>query len=147
MASEESQKARQRKAAHEEPDWSGLSGDEVEEIIVDLASEGKQSSEIGAILRDQYAVPDVKAATGKKVTEVMEEHDAAPPVPEDLRNLLARAVNLREHLKEHPKDLANRRGLQQIESRIRKLSRYYKEEEELPRDWTYTERTAKMVVE
>jgi small subunit ribosomal protein S15 len=139
--------ARARKAAHEDPEWSNLSGKEVEEVVVDLAEEGKQSSEIGTILRDQYAVPDVKAATGKKITEIMEEHDADPPVPEDLRNLLARAVNLREHLRENPNDKHNRRGLRQIESRIRKLAKYYKRQGDLDRDWTYSERTAKMVVE
>ncbi|PSG97197.1 30S ribosomal protein S15 [Thermoplasmatales archaeon SW_10_69_26] len=139
--------ARARKAAHEDPDWSRLTGKEVEELVVDLADEGKQSSEIGTILRDQYAVPDVKAATGKKITAIMEENDVDPPVPEDLRNLLARAVNLREHLKENPNDLHNRRGLQQIESKIRKLAKYYKEEGELDREWAYSERTAKMVVE
>lgn len=139
--------ARARKATHEDPEWSRLSGNEVEELVVQLAEEGNQSSEIGMILRDQYAVPDVKAATGSKVTEIMEEEDVAPPVPEDLRNLLARAVNLREHLREHPNDKHNRRGLQQVESKIRKTSKYYKEQGELDRDWTYSERTAKMVVE
>jgi small subunit ribosomal protein S15 len=139
--------ARARKAAHEDPDWSPLSGQEIEEKVVELADEGKQSSEIGTILRDQHAVPDVKAATGKKITDIMEENDVEPPVPEDLRNLLARAVNLREHLRENPNDKHNRRGLQQIESRIRKLAKYYKEKGELDRDWTYSERTAKMVVE
>ena len=139
--------ARARKAAHEDPDWSRLSAGEVEEQVVKLAEEGKQSSEIGMILRDQYAVPDVKAVTGKKITEIMEDNDVSPPVPEDLRNLLARAVNLREHLREHPNDLHNKRGLQQVESKIRKLAKYHKEQGDLPRDWTYSERTAKMVVE
>lgn len=147
MASQESEAARARKAAHEQPEWSNLSSDEVEELVVKLARDGKQSAEIGSILRDQYAVPDVKAATGKKMTAILEEHDLQPAVPEDLRNLMARAVNLREHLRENPKDKHNRRGLQKLESKIRGLAKYYKEKGVLPYEWTYSERTAKMVIE
>lgn len=147
MAPEEGDDPRARKAAHEHPEWSDLSSDEVEELIVKMARDGKQSAEIGSILRDQYAVPDVKAVTGKKITAIMEENDLEPPVPEDLRNLMARALNLREHLRDNPKDNHNRRGLQQIESRIRRLAKYYKEQDELPYDWAYSEETAKMVVE
>lgn len=147
MVTEESEAARARKAAHEQPEWSDLSGDEVEELVVKLARDGKQSAEIGSILRDQYAVPDVKAATGNKMTEILEEHDLLPPVPEDLLNLMERAINLREHVRENPKDHHNRRGLQKLESKIRSLATYYKEQGELPYDWTYSERTAKMLVE
>lgn len=146
MAPEEDD-PRARKAAHEHPEWSDLSGDEVEELVVKLAREGKQSAEIGSILRDQYAVPDVKAATDKKVSEIIEEHDLEGPVPEDLLNLMTRALNLREHLRQNPNDTHNRRGLQQIESRIRRLSKFYKRKGELPYDWTYSEETAKMIVE
>ncbi len=147
MPSEESKVARARKATQEEPEWSSLSSDEIEELVVKLARDGMQSAEIGTVLRDQYAVPDIKTATGKKVTEILDEHDLLPDIPEDLRNLMARAVNLREHLRENPKDHHNRRGLQKLESKIRSLATYYKEQEELPYEWTYSERTAKMLIE
>lgn len=147
MPSNESEAARARKAAGEVPEWSPLDEDEVEELVVELGREGKQSAEIGSILRDQHAVPDVKAVTGKNITDILEEEDLLPPVPEDLANLMARALNLREHLREHPHDKENRRGLQRLEAHIRSLAKYYKEQEKLPYDWAYDERTAKMVVE
>ncbi len=147
MPSQESEAARARKAAHEVPEWSTLDADEVEELIIELGREGKQSAHIGTILRDQHAVPDVKAVTGKKITDILDEEDLLPPVPEDLANLMARALNLREHLRDHPKDKENKRGLQQLEANIRSLAKYYREKEALPYDWKYDERTAQMVVE
>ncbi len=147
MPSQESEAARARKAAQEVPEWSRLDEDEIEELVIELGREGQGSAEIGSTLRDQHAVPDVKAATGKKITEILDEEDLLPPVPEDLANLMARALNLREHLREHPNDKENRRGLQQLEAHIRSLAKYYKEQGELPYEWAYDERTAKMVVE
>ncbi len=134
-------------AGHENPEWVNLSSDEVEELIVKMARDGMQTAEIGVVLRDQYAVPDVKAATGKTLTQVLEDNDAAPDVPEDLANLIRRAMNLRDHLREHPKDTHNMRGLQIVESRIRRLVKYYKRQQELPYDWKYSERNAKLLVE
>ena len=52
------------------PDWSSLNPRETEARILELAKTGKSTSEIGTILRDQYAVPDIKIATGKKVTKM-----------------------------------------------------------------------------
>lgn len=134
-------------AGHENPEWVNLSSDEVEELIVKMARDGMQTAEIGVVLRDQYAVPDVKAATGKTLTQVLEDNDAAPDVPEDLANLIRKAMNLRDHLREHPKDNHNMRGLQIVESRIRRLVKYYKRRQELPYDWKYSERNAKLLVE
>ena len=42
------------------PDWSSLNPREIESRVIELAKSGKPTSEIGLILRDQYAVPDVK---------------------------------------------------------------------------------------
>ncbi len=136
-----------RPPREEHPDWSELEAGEVEDKIVELAQEGHTTSEIGMILRDQFAVPDVKVATGKKLGRIVEEHDLAPSVPEDLMNLMRRAVNLREHLSQHPKDNHNRRGLQLIESKIRRVARYHKEQGNLPHDWVYSPATAKLLVE
>lgn len=136
-----------RPVRDEHPDWAELDADEVEPKVVELADEGHSSAEIGMILRDQYAVPDVKLATGKKVSEIIEENDLDPDVPEDLRNLMQRAVNLRDHLADHPNDTANRRGLQLIESKIRRISRYHKEQGDLPHDWTYSPKQAQLLLE
>ncbi|MCD6473502.1 MAG: 30S ribosomal protein S15 [Thermoplasmata archaeon] len=119
------------------PEWS-LKAEEIEEKIVKLAEEGKPPALIGLILRDVYGVPDVKAALGKKLTKVLEEHGLAPKIPEDLANLVDKRNNLMKHLEKHPKDIHNRRRLQLIEAKIKRLVKYYKREGKLPENWSYT---------
>jgi len=69
-----------------------------------------------------------------------------PPIPEDLLRLMARAVNLRRHLQEHPKDYASKRGLIEIESKIKALIKYYKRVGKLPPDFEYNPERAKVLV-
>ncbi|PSQ51698.1 30S ribosomal protein S15, partial [Halobacteriales archaeon SW_8_65_20] len=94
---------------------------------------GDDPSQIGMKLRDEgvqgVPVPDVKAVTDKKVGEILDEHDAGRAVPEDLRNLLARAVRLRDHIDENQTDYHNKRALQNTESKIRRLIDYYRGDE------------------
>ncbi|MBC7119946.1 MAG: 30S ribosomal protein S15, partial [Methanobacteriaceae archaeon] len=66
--------------------------------------------------------------------------------PEDLINLMKKAVNIREHLKEHPKDLHSRRGLQLVESKIRRLVKYYVRKGVLPEGWKYDPEKAALIV-
>jgi small subunit ribosomal protein S15 len=47
----------------ENPKWSPKAKD-VEKKIVELASEGQSTSQIGIALRDTHAVPSVKLAMG-----------------------------------------------------------------------------------
>ncbi len=129
------------------PDWVTVEADEIEELIVKLAKRGRTASEIGVIIRDQYGVPDVELAIDKSVTEVLEENDLDPEFPEDLLALMERAVNLKEHLEEHPKDKANRRGLNLVESKIRRLVKYYKKEGKLDEDWKYSIDKAEMLTQ
>ncbi len=119
------------------PDWS-LKPKEIEELIIKMAGEGKEPSIIGIILRDVYGVSDVKAATGKRITDVLEEHNILPPLPEDLTNLLAKREYLKKHLQEHRKDLHNFRRMYLIEAKINRLVKYYKREGKVPADWTYS---------
>ncbi|MEM1514191.1 MAG: 30S ribosomal protein S15 [Candidatus Thermoplasmatota archaeon] len=119
------------------PEWS-LRPNEIEELIVKMAEEGKEASTIGLILRDVYGVPDVKAALGKRITDVLEEHKILPPIPEDLANLLAKRESLKKHLQEHKKDLHNLRRMHLIEAKINRLVNYYKREGRIPADWTYS---------
>lgn len=136
--------------ADENPEWSDVDADAVEERVVELAQQGDDPSQIGMKLRDEgvqgVPVPDVKLVTGKKVGEILDEHDAAPEVPEDLRNLLARAVRLRDHMDENQTDYQNKRALQNTESKIRRLVDYYRGDE-LDEDFTYSYDDAKELLE
>ena len=128
------------------PEWVEYSTEEIEELILKLTKEGNSTSKIGIILRDQYGIPDVKLITGQKITKILEKHGQGLEYPEDLMNLIRRAVNIREHLEETPKDLHTRRGLRIIESKIRRLVRYYTNEGVLPEGWRYDPRSAALLV-
>jgi small subunit ribosomal protein S15 len=128
------------------PEWIEYSNEEIEELILKLTKEGNSTSMIGIILRDQYGIPDVKLVTGEKITKILEKHGQGLEYPEDLMNLIRRAVNIREHLDENPKDLHTRRGLRIIESKIRRLVRYYTREGVLPEGWRYDPRSAALLV-
>ncbi len=117
------------------PAWLKLTPEEVEALVVKLAKEGHPPSMIGVILRDQYAVPLVKAVTGKTVLQILKENNLAPPIPEDLANLLERARRMRLHLKRFRSDRYNVHRLQLVESKIRRLVKYYKREGVLPQNW------------
>jgi len=139
-----------RPTADEPPEWSDVDEDAIEERVVELAEEGHDPSQIGLELRDEGVqgtpVPDVKLATGRKVTEILEAHDAAPDLPEDLRNLMARAVRLRDHMDENPGDAQNKRALQNTESKIRRLVDYYRGDE-LDAEFTYEYDEARELLE
>ncbi len=128
------------------PEWIEYSNEEIEELIMKLRKEGNSTSMIGVVLRDQYGIPDVKLITGKKITKILEDHGQELKYPEDLMNLIRRAVNIRDHLAENPKDLHTRRGLRFIESKIRRLVRYYVREGVLPEGWRYDPRSAALLV-
>jgi len=131
----------------ENPKWVQQSPAEIMDLVAKLAGEGMSGAMIGLVLRDQYAVPNVRLATGKTVKEILDAKGVKFELPEDLQALMKRAVSLSGHVKKHPKDLHNERGLRLIESNIRRLTKYYKREGVIPQTWTYTLDTAALQVE
>jgi len=129
------------------PDWSSLNPREVESRVIELAKSGKSTSEVGMVLRDQYAVPDVQLATGKKISKILESNNIKPEIPEDMRNLIGIALSLRKHLETNKKDLHNKRSLHLTESKIRRLTKYYVSSKKLPEGWKYTPEQAKLMFE
>ncbi len=127
------------------PSWSEYSKDEVVDLVLKYKREEYSPSRIGTVLRDQHGIPSVRLAAGRKVTKILQEHGEAPKLPEDLTNLMKQAVNLRKHMEEHPKDLHSKRGLQLIESKIRRLVKYYRGKK-LPEDWRYEPERAELLV-
>ncbi|MEA2056050.1 MAG: 30S ribosomal protein S15 [Candidatus Thermoplasmatota archaeon] len=127
------------------PDWSALNTREVESRVIELSKRGKSTSEIGLVLRDQYAVPDVKLATGKKISKILESNGLKPEIPEDMRNLIGSALQLRKHLETNKKDLHNKRSLHLTESKIRRLAKYYHSRDKLPEGWKYSPEQAKLM--
>lgn len=130
----------------EVPSWSIADAKEVEKLVLELRKQGKSSSEIGLILRDKHSVPDVKLATGKRIGRILKEAGVAPKIPEDLQNLILKALGLRKHLSENMNDLHNSRRLQLTESKVRRLVRYYITAGKLPADWEYKPETAEILL-
>ena len=117
----------------ENPAWVPLSKVEIEEQAVKLGKDGLTAARIGLVLRDQYAVPDVKLATGSTVAQILGANNLTPKIPDDLVALMRKAINLQTHLVENKKDLANKRNMKMIESKIRRIVKYYKREGMLAR--------------
>ena len=131
----------------ENPEWVPLNAEEIEKRIVKLAKDGVNSSRIGMTLRDQYGVPSTKLALGKSISEILAENDLRPKLPDDLASLMRKAVNLNNHLSENHKDIMNKRSLQLIESKIRRLTKYYKKTGILPQDWKYSIKTVELQIQ
>ena len=129
------------------PEWVPMLPREVESKVVELAKEGKQPAVIGLILRDSYGIPSVQEVTGKKIQQILQANGLAGKLPQDLQNLVQRAISLQEHLAANPRDLHNLRGLELMESRIRSLARYYQGRGELPTEWNYTREGARLLVD
>ena len=133
-----------KKPMKKKADWLVYDKDETENIIIKLAKEGKTSSQIGIILRDQYGIPDVSILK-IKISKVIEK-TAKKEVPEDLYNLIKRAVNLHKHMDKNKKDSKSKHGLELIESKIRRLGKYYARTGKLPSNWKYSLDKAKLLV-
>jgi small subunit ribosomal protein S15 len=131
-----------RPVSRRPPSWCRYQPEEVEAFVIKLAKDGHSLSQIGTILRDQYAIPLVKPITGKSISGILEAAGMAPSMPEDLANLIKKAHGLAVHMDKNAKDLHNKRAMQVIEARIHKLSRYYKQKGVLPQNWKYKAKVA-----
>ncbi len=129
------------------PEWVSVSSEEVVAQAVQLAKTGVPAAQVGQNLRDSFGVPSVRAITGKRLVPLLAENGLRPDIPDDLQALLKRVVHLQRHLQTHPKDLANRRGLSLMESRIRRLARYYRQRRRIPENWRYSAAGAALQVE
>jgi small subunit ribosomal protein S15 len=132
------------RAAHS---WTPISKKEIEKLVVDLAKQRHGSAKIGIVLRDKHGVPDVKAATGKTVSQIIKENNLYPELPEDMMSLLRKAVKLRAHLESNKADKHSKKGLEHLESKIRRLGKYYVRKGDLPEGWKYSSEEAKLIVQ
>ena len=119
------------------PEWVKQSNEEIEGLITKYAKEGMTSSQIGLKLRDQHAIPLVKPIINKGIKEVLIENKLNPEIPEDLNNIVMKAVNLQKHLKENRSDNRNTRALELVEAKVHRLSTHYKKTGEIDQKWKY----------
>ncbi|MCC7570880.1 30S ribosomal protein S15 [Candidatus Micrarchaeota archaeon] len=128
------------------PEWVQYSPKEVESMVVKLSKEGNSPAMIGMILRDQYGVPDVKLICKKTLTELLKKNGIKTEIPEDLLNLIKKAVKMRRHLTDNTRDTSNKTKLIFVESKIRRLGKYYAKNGYLPAKWRYDPKIAALLV-
>ena len=141
-------KAKSHKPAEKTvPTWIRYKKKEVGMLIIKLAKDEKNPSQIGLILRDKYGIPDVKTVIGKSVTKLLKEKNLASNIPEDLMALMKRAIKIRNHLDENRHDETAKRGLTLTESKIKRLIKYYKTNKRLSIEWKYDADKLKLLIE
>lgn len=137
---------RKRPKRKEEAEFVKLTKDEIKEIVRNLALQGYGPSKIGLMLRDLYGVPSFKAQVGEKLEAFLRKENLYKAFPEDLLQLFKKAVRMHEHLKSHKKDVHNKVKLSHIESKIKRLLKYYKRIGKVPKDWNYSIERASLLV-
>ena len=129
------------------PSWSESDKGTVEELILKYANEGYSSAKIGTLLRDMHAVPDVRLVMGERISQTLSRNNLDSTYPEDMMNLMRKALSLIDHLSSNKKDLHNRRQLELCESRLRRLAKYYVGTGRISSTWTYKRDQLRLMVE
>ncbi|MDD2678464.1 MAG: 30S ribosomal protein S15 [Candidatus Nanoarchaeia archaeon] len=126
--------------------WVNYSADEIEKLVEKIGKTGARSAKVGRVLRDSYGIPSVKDLAKKKLNAVLKKTQKQE-LPEDLFNLLKRAVKAKKHLEKNKKDVGSDHGFRLIESKIKRLVKYYKSKKVLEHSWVYSIEKAKLLVE
>jgi small subunit ribosomal protein S15 len=79
----------------------------------------------------------VRVAVNKRLSEILRENGIKEEMPEDLNQLVQKALALQRHLRTHNSDHRNVRSLELIEAKIHRLSKYYKRNQKIPKNWKY----------
>ena len=126
--------------------WLRYGAKEIELLIQKLAKRGTTASVIGMKLRDTYGIPDVKKITKKSISEILTKHKLAPPLPQDLIDLIKKDITLSSHRETNKKDMTAKRGTTLTESKINRLVKYYKSTGKLKPDWQYRRDQARLLI-
>ena len=117
--------------------WVKQDTKEIEDLVIKYTKDGLTPSQIGIKLRDQHAIPLVKPIINKTISDVLDQNDLKSEIPEDLNNIVIKAVGLQKHLKSNKNDRRNVRSLELIEAKVHRLSMYYKKIGRIPENWKY----------
>lgn len=105
----------------EKPTWIKMSEADMKALIAELA-EKYPASQIGMILRDQYAIPTTRVF-GKKLNKYLEELGIQSN--EELTNAEKKVDSLKEHLKNNGADKRSKHKLQKAQAHLNKTKKYY----------------------
>lgn len=118
----------------------------VEELIGKYAKQGLGAAQIGQALKDKHKVLYVRPVIGKRLVKYIDEKGLGTALPYDLTNLMKKAVNMRKHISKNKQDVHNTTRLHRVESKIWRLSKYYKGTGRLPGTWVYDPEQAALMI-
>ena len=128
------------------PEWSATKKAEIAEVILKMAREGVPAAKIGLTMRDQYAVPNLRALLGMSLKAFLLKEKALGEYPDDIIALIKKAVRMAGHIKASKNDTHNVVKLNHVESKIHRLVRYYSSRGMLPAGWKYDREKAALLV-
>ena len=118
---------------------------EINKTIETLSKKGESKAKIGLELKKQKVY--VKKETGKRISKIQEELNInSNKLPDDLMDLIRKAVKLLKHKESNKKDMTSKRGYQLTVSKINRLRNYYISKNKIPKNWRYSDKTAKLLV-
>lgn len=122
-------------AVHSREPWHALNTTQVIEQIITLAKKGVPPSKIGLYMRDLYGIGSVSSLTGNRITAILRKNGLAPTIPEDLDCLIKKSTCMRGHLSTFKNDKHAKHRLILNDSKLHRLTRYYKKVGYVPQNW------------
>ena len=123
-----------------------LTNEQVEEIIVGYAKQNMHQAQIGQALKDKHGVKYVKQVFGKRLGVILKTKGFATGFPQDFLDLIKKAVTMRSHLAKNHRDTYNNTRLKRVESKIWRLTKYYKSAGRIPQEWKYEPERAALLI-
>lgn len=146
MHSKKHGKSKSRKPVADAAIAPEIGNDEIMKIIEGHAKKGMSQTLIGQRLRDENGVKYIKHATGKRLGTILEEMGYKQQIPQDLMDLMKKAVSINNHLGANAHDTNNRIRMKKIESKIWRLTKYYIGTGKLPNTWRYDPKQAELLI-
>jgi Ribosomal protein S15P/S13E len=125
---------------------SQLGKEEAEKLILQYSRQGMGPTAIGERLKRENGVPYPKSTLGRRITELLKEEKASTPIPEDLMNLMAKAINLNKHIEKNRQDKSNTLNMERVKAKIWRLTKYYIRKGILPSNWRYDPKQAELLI-
>ncbi len=135
-----------RPRSYSTPEWTPMKPADLRETILKMAREGVPPAKIGLTMRDQYGVPNLRSQLGMSLKAFLIKEKVAGEYPEDLLNLIKKAVRMTGHIKGGKNDVHNVVKLGHVESKIQRLVKYYSSKGMIPSGWRYEREKAALLV-
>jgi len=121
-----------------------ISKEQIDNIIKELWNKGYTPSQIGKELKEKYNIRVKDVLNKKLVRYAIKELNLKQEIPEDLLYLFKKINRMLKHLESHRKDMVTKKKLEELESRVKSLIKYYKKKKKLPQTFEYSRDIAKM---